>query len=432
MKIRQIIILGLMVLGLGLLRPGSVFAGYACIEGDPCNGTTVVDVPYGCLPSSYGEWCETRYPHDPYIMDCDSECRYPRSSYGTECGGPGWPSCGTVPAYIGPGTCCASDAGGGGGGCETTAPINLAVNWNYSADQTNITWWPGGNGTRQLLKASDNPMAIANNCSGEFADDCVINEWNLPTSQTAYQANKIDFTVGNIYWFKVINFAPASCSKSMTINSTYTVTIPTPSTCSVSVNPLSVVSPSGTQVTYSGTVDSTSLTQNIKLWLERRDSQQIPGGASSLTTSDGGGIWEGEYDGRYYYEVARCPANPGETCTENPTITAPAGEYYFHCDVSADPGRCSGNPFCWYEGGSLACTGWKSCSDLDNSPFDVTCDPNDWGVGWSACNATCGGGTQTRTNACGTIESQACNTQACAADAWWQAKDGNIHADGGL
>jgi hypothetical protein len=116
--------------------------------------------------------------------------------------------------------------GGGGGGCTTTAPINLAVNWNYSDDQINVTWWPGGNGTRQLLKASDNPEAITNNCSEGYA--CVINELNLPTSQTAYQANKINFTVGNIYWFKVINFAPDSCSKSMTISSTYTVPTPTP------------------------------------------------------------------------------------------------------------------------------------------------------------------------------------------------------------
>ncbi len=32
---------------------------------------------------------------------------------------------------------------------------------------------------------------------------------------------------------------------------------------------------------------------------------------------------------------------------------------------------------------------------------------------WSACSATCGWGTQTRTDACGNVWSQACNTQAC-------------------
>ena len=40
------------------------------------------------------------------------------------------------------------------------------------------------------------------------------------------------------------------------------------------------------------------------------------------------------------------------------------------------------------------------------------CDPNNWG-GWSACSASCGGGTQSRTNACGTTQTQSCNTQPC-------------------
>ena len=58
----------------------------------------------------------------------------------------------------------------------------------------------------------------------------------------------------------------------------------------------------------------------------------------------------------------------------------------------------------------------------------ATCDANDWGA-WGACSATCGEGTQTRTNACGTGQSQSCSTPCVA---WWQVKDSDVSSRGDL
>jgi len=57
-----------------------------------------------------------------------------------------------------------------------------------------------------------------------------------------------------------------------------------------------------------------------------------------------------------------------------------------------------------------------------------TCDANAWGA-WGACSATCGEGTQTSTNACGTTQSQSCSTPCVA---WWQVKDSDISSRGDL
>ena len=52
-----------------------------------------------------------------------------------------------------------------------------------------------------------------------------------------------------------------------------------------------------------------------------------------------------------------------------------------------------------------------TCKDVQNITT-IACDSNNWGA-WGACSAGCGGGTQSRINACGTIQTQACNIQAC-------------------
>lgn len=74
------------------------------------------------------------------------------------------------------------------------------------------------------------------------------------------------------------------------------------------------------------------------------------------------------------------------------------------CGTAYDPGVCS----CTVtnEGCTVECTDtyWPTCGG------GGTCG---WGA-WSECSATCGGGVQSRYNSCnGTTQTQACNTQAC-------------------
>lgn len=95
--------------------------------------------------------------------------------------------------------------------------------------------------------------------------------------------------------------------------------------------------------------------------------------------------------------------------------------------VSTCTGKCAktGSSIPRLENEREDCTRHGNKSDCDNHggygcrwseqctpPPPPPCNPNNWG-GWNACSVSCGGGTQTRTNACGTTQSQACNTQAC-------------------
>ena len=80
--------------------------------------------------------------------------------------------------------------------------------------------------------------------------------------------------------------------------------------------------------------------------------------------------------------------------------------------------RIRGNPGDTYDcnyclenfGGESLCTSQEP-SPSGKKACEATCSPS-WS-GWSGCSASCGGGTQTRTDGCGGSETQSCNTQAC-------------------
>lgn len=257
-----------------------------------------------------------------------------------------------------------------------------------------------------------------------------------------------------------------------------------PATCTIeSINPGQVYSGTGgtTQVTYSGTVSHAAATQDVRLFLERRDGEQVPGFPNSLTSSDMA-VTETLYpqnNGKYYYQVGSCEASNGGSCSKTVTITAPAADYYVHCDVDPGSGRCSGNPFCSYEGGGENCPQWQSCSDSDNGQFNVdlpcpnnptqTCSPDGqlstfkwdifdtnnasgYTVGLNSSLYQLSSSPYSISIAPGVnynwyvqgirpYEVSPYTGQECpntdffcnlvTASAWWQVDGGNVHADGG-
>ena len=71
----------------------------------------------------------------------------------------------------------------------------------------------------------------------------------------------------------------------------------------------------------------------------------------------------------------------------------------------------------------------NSC-EPEPPPPPPPCVVTSWGE-WSVCSASCGGGTQIRTNNCGGNEGRVCNTQSCQGP-WWQVNDGDITSSGDI
>lgn len=82
--------------------------------------------------------------------------------------------------------------------------------------------------------------------------------------------------------------------------------------------------------------------------------------------------FEKVYSGQYYYLIDSCESTDGNPCQGTKTITLPKGSFSLFCDLPFQPNRCSGNPVCTYNGGSVTCTDWKSCSGSDHRIIQIS------------------------------------------------------------
>lgn len=97
----------------------------------------------------------------------------------------------------------------------------------------------------------------------------------------------------------------------------------------------------------------------------------------------------------------------------------PSTVYSFSCDFCGQSWECDDT---WSKCGTNGlegpgCSSQGRCSDSccaggGGGGGGGGCNQDDWG-NWSQCSASCGGGTQTRSNACGHIETKRCNIQSC-------------------
>ena len=117
-------------------------------------------------------------------------------------------------------------------------------------------------------------------------------------------------------------------------------------------------------VSFSGNARSSD-TQKVRLWVEKKNPTEriepLPGQPSpgELLTSVHNGITY------YWYQAKTCDSANNQECQEQATVSLPSGEYYFHCSIRENPGRCNGSPFCSYNNGSLDCGNFVSCGPSD-------------------------------------------------------------------
>ena len=120
-------------------------------------------------------------------------------------------------------------------------------------------------------------------------------------------------------------------------------------TCSVSLSSASIATGQSVNVTTTGSGGT------VETIISRTDSGTIPFGRLVYTDSAG----------HKYYDITGTATLTGLT----------AGAYKVFCSIASEPNKCTGNPFCAYEGanpGIQECEGWVSCSGSDNAGLTVT------------------------------------------------------------
>ncbi len=130
------------------------------------------------------------------------------------------------------------------------------------------------------------------------------------------------------------------------------------SSCQVSLSSPSINTGDSLNVSYSGQGGSGD---RVDLYVEKWSDGGVINPAPGTVSV---------YQNVNYYKVATCPAGGSACQTAIPNL--PSGNYYVNCNVIPSAGACSGNPFCTYNGGSVACPGWNNCGANSLSPVTVT------------------------------------------------------------
>lgn len=105
--------------------------------------------------------------------------------------------------------------------CSITSPTITSVIRNTPTSAT-INWTPGVGGVNQKLYVSQDPNQINNNCTLATSPGCVINQTNLPSSQSSYSTGNT-LASGTVYYIKVVNYNYAACQRSSdATNTNYT------------------------------------------------------------------------------------------------------------------------------------------------------------------------------------------------------------------
>lgn len=105
--------------------------------------------------------------------------------------------------------------------CDVGVPTNLAINWNATVLNTQLTWTPGGgdDSKSQTVMVSKYKEAVENNCTGApYAGQCSgangYTKTGLGKNVASTLIPKNEFDSGTIYYFKVLNVAdPTTCNK---------------------------------------------------------------------------------------------------------------------------------------------------------------------------------------------------------------------------
>jgi|GEM_PF-3216054 len=97
--------------------------------------------------------------------------------------------------------------------CTATAPTNIVVT-STSFTSANVTWTRGTGGTSQRIYIGTDQGIVDGGCQGGIGPGtgCVTANTTLTSAQTSYATGNV-LTPGNVYYYSVVNYTSASCSK---------------------------------------------------------------------------------------------------------------------------------------------------------------------------------------------------------------------------